>query len=48
MSVASSMGYLDWISQPAQFKQYPDFLYRFPHAINDALKVIDLSRKVTL
>jgi SagB-type dehydrogenase family enzyme len=47
-SVAGSVGYLDWGSQPAQFKQYPDFLYRFPHAINDALKVIDLSRKVTL
>lgn len=48
MSAAESVGYFDWGSQPALFKSYPEFLYRLEHTQHEALKVIDLSRKVTL
>ncbi len=60
LRVAHKSGYIDWASQPSMFKQYPKFLYTFPHpkstsslsltahAKNEALKVIELSRKITL
>lgn len=45
--VAKSTGFLDWDTQPSQFKRYPDFLYRYEFNEIEALKIAELSRCVT-
>ncbi len=47
MRVARSSGYIDWASQPALFKHYPEFLYRYPFGSNPALKQAELSRFIS-
>ncbi|MFA6139028.1 MAG: nitroreductase family protein [Sulfurimonas sp.] len=47
LRVARESGYIDWASRPAIFKQYPEFLYRISFSDHEALKVIELSRKIT-
>ena len=47
LRVAKSTGFLDWETQPAQFKSYPKFLYRYYFNEIEALKVAELSRCVT-
>ncbi len=48
LQVARFGGYIDWAIQPSKFKKYPDFLYRYPLIGHEALKVIKLSRQITL
>jgi SagB-type dehydrogenase family enzyme len=45
--VAKTTGYLNWDTQPSQFKHYPKFLYRYYFSEVEALKVVELSRCVT-
>ena len=47
LRVARTSGYIDWESQPSKFKQYPEFLFRYELNSNIALKVVELSRKIT-
>ncbi len=47
MRVARSSGYIDWASQPALFKHYPEFLYRYPFGSDSALKQAELSRFIS-
>jgi SagB-type dehydrogenase family enzyme len=48
LRAARESGYIDWASQPAMFKHYPEFLYRLSLSSHEALKVIEFSRKITL
>lgn len=40
-------GYLDWDAQPAQFKHYPAFLYRYSLDAHEAFKTAALARCIT-
>lgn len=47
MRVARQSGYIDWASQPSLFKQYPEFLFRYPYGSDPRLRLIELSRLIT-
>ncbi|MDM5270817.1 nitroreductase family protein [Sulfurovum sp. zt1-1] len=47
LRVAKTTRFLDWNTQPSQFKNYPDFLYRYDFNEVEALKLVELSRCVT-
>jgi hypothetical protein len=47
LKVARSVSFIDWRTQPEQFKSYPDFLFRYPFNEIDALKVIEYARCIT-
>ena len=44
---AQLSGYIDWASQPALFKHYPHFLFRYGYDTIEALKIAELSRCIT-
>lgn len=47
LRVARSGGYIDWASQPALFKHYPDFLYRIGFDAHPDLAAAALVRCIT-
>jgi len=47
LRVARSGGYIDWASQPALFKRYPDFLYRCGFDAHPDLAPLALARCIT-
>ncbi len=47
LRVARSGGYIDWSSQPALFKRYPEFLYRIGFDAHPDLAPLALTRCIT-
>ncbi|UFH58369.1 nitroreductase family protein [Sulfurovum mangrovi] len=47
LRVAKTTRFLDWDTQPSQFKSYPGFLYRYHYHEIEALRLVERSRCVT-